>query len=625
MRVKKMAATAIIFSILLAVLAAFIIPAATKPAYAAPYSMEISSFNATYDVHSDRTIDVEEIVTINYTGTQNTGFYRDLPVNAGDRVYSVDVKELNNGVEENVDYSVKLEDELVILDVGDSSLKRGERTYAIRYVFAITQPADDNAIYLNIVGFGSEAPIHESNITVNLPDGFEGANLYVGDSSTPSNDLWTKVDDNTYTVSLSSLSAFEGATVDLFFAEGVLTTRFDITPYIMVIAGCALLAVLAAVKFLIFPKKILSPVVMFEAPRGMDPVEISKLIDNKVESADVTTLIYYWASKGYIKIDLSDEKDPLLIRINTELPADTPKHQLVMYNALFARGRDMVKLSSLEGSFYNTIERVRKLVNERHTGLYTKKSVCASLIFTLLGGLLMALAPIITGMVTINASLFYYPAFLAIVPAFIIYGLTETYAYAVHKLKSGTKALMIGGIILLAALFTAAYVWLLPSPIMELAPKILVCAVAYIIVMASVTIISRTDEYNRTLNEIIGFRNFIMSAEKDRLETMLNEDPELYYNILPYAQVMGVSDIWEEKFNGLTVQPPEWLIDGAGAYVNFVVLNSALRTSAAMMTTRMVARPSAPSSRSYSGGSRGGGSFGGRGGGGHGGGGFRGR
>ena len=626
MNTTKKCGIALFFAIIAAVLIAIFAPSASSPVYAAgAYSFEIENFIVNYDVHADRTIDVEEHITIHYTGYASTGFYRDLPVNAGDRVHNVDVKQLNaSGAETDVDYSVDIESDLVILDVGDYSNKTDRTiTYVIRYEFAVTNPADDNALFLNIVGFGSEAPIQQSHITINLPDGFDRADLYIGNSSNASNSL-LHTSGNAITVDLSSLSAFEGATVDLFFDEGVLSTRFDIVPYILIIAGCVLLAVLAAVKFLLFPKKSLTPVVNFEAPRGLDPVEVSKLIDNKVESADVTTLIYYWASKGYLKIALSDENDPVLIRIFKELPADTPKHQLVMYNALFAR-REMVKTSELEGSFYNTIDRERKLVNEKYRGLYTTRSVCASLLFTLTGGLLMALAPIITGMVSINSSLFYYPAFIALVPAFIIYGVTETYAYTVHKLKKGTKALMIGGIVLLCALFTALYAWLVPSPLMELAPKIIVCIVAYAIVIGSVTLISRTNEYTANLNEIIGFRNFILHAEKDRLEMMLKDDPEYYYKILPYAQVMGVSDIWEDKFKDLTVQPPEWITDPAGTLVSFALINSALRANAMLWTTRMVARPSAPSSRSYSGGMRHGGGFGGRGGGGHGGGGFRGR
>ncbi len=624
----KSNAKILLLALLIAAAALFALPFGTGSAFAAnsAYSFEIENLTVNYDVHADRTIDVEERVTIKYTGYSSTGFYRDLPVNEGDRVYNVEVKEANaSGAQFDVDYGVDIDDGLIILDIGDNTKKTGEsHTYIIKYVYAVTAPKDDNALYLNIVGFGSEAPIRDSLVTVHLPDGFKSADLYIGDTAIPSDAYDYDSATNTITVELAGLAAFEGATLDMFFEEGVLSTRIDFVPYIMVIAGCVLLAALAAVKFFVFPKKPLSPVVGFEPPRGMDPVEISKLIDNSVDSHDVTSIIYYWASKGYLKIDLSDQNDPVLIRVYNRLPDGAPEHQIVMYNALFGN-RDMVSVSQLEGKFYRTIENVKALVNRKYSRLYTAKSTGTAFAFALAGGLIMALAPIITGMVNISAKLIYLPALIAVVPALGVFFLARAGLFAVHKRRSGTRIAVTAGIVALCAAATALYAILLPSPIMELAPKIVVCIVAYIAVLASVTLISPTEEYYDLLNEIIGFRNFILYTEKDKLEVMLESDPEFYYKLLPYAQVMGISDIWEDKFKDLTVAPPSWAVDPAGTLVSFTIVNSALRRSYSSFAGRMAVRPSSPSSRSFSGGSRFGGGFGGRGGGGHGGGGFRGR
>ncbi len=591
-----------------------------------PYSMEIERFDATYDVHSDRTIDIEERVTIEYTGSRSTGFYRDLPVNAGDRVYGVSVSELSrNGANEvDVDYSVSLDDDLLTLDIGDNTIKTDEvHTYVIRYTFAVTSPADDNALFLNVVGFGSEAPIHAAEVTINLPEGFERADLYVGDTDRPSNELMN-LSGSTIKIELTSLGSFRGATVDLFFEEGALSTRFDFVPYVMVIVACVVLAALAAVKFLVFPKRPLTPVVHFDPPRGLDPAEMSKLIDNKVSSEDVTSLIFYWASKGYLKINFEDEDDAELIRIFKTLPDGAPAHQRAMYDSLFG-SRDMVKISALEGRFYGVIESVKKSIDAKYRGMYTGRSKLAAAGFALAGGLLMALTPVIVALTAINSTLLYAPAFIAVIPAFVIFALAQLVMFNVHKLKSSTKWLYIAGIAALAGIFTALYAMLIPSAIIELAPKILVCIVAYIISGVAVTLISPSEEYISLLNDILGFKNFILYTEKDKIEVMLKDDPEFYYKILPYAQVLGVSDIWEDKFKDLTVAPPDWAVDPAGTLVSFAIINRALRTSSAAFASRMAVRPSSPSSRSYSGGGRHGGSFGGRGGGGHGGGGFRGR
>ena len=154
-------------------------------------------------------------------------------------------------------------------------------------------------------------------------------------------------------------------------------------------------------------------------------------------------------------------------------------------------------------------------------------------------------------------------------------------------------------------------------------PKILICLSSYAIIIVSVTLISRTDDYTDQLNKILGFKDFIESVEKDRLETMIEENPELYYKVLPYAQVLGVSDIWEDKFKSIRINPPSWAV-GYGGFDMFdlIVFNHVMRSMNRNMVTTMTSRPQA-SSGGFSGGF--GGGFGGFGGGGHGGGGGFGR
>ena len=74
-------------------------------------------------------------------------------------------------------------------------------------------------------------------------------------------------------------------------------------------------------------------------------------------------------------------------------------------------------------------------------------------------------------------------------------------------------------------LFAVIYILAVPSFIIALLPKLLICLVSGGAVICSVLIISRTEKYTEQLNGIIGFRNFITLAEKDRLEKMLEEDP----------------------------------------------------------------------------------------------------
>ncbi len=603
-----------------------------------PYAFEYTAFHVSYDVRADRTMDVTYDLGVHYQGDKSTGLLFDIPVNAGDRVRNVTAYELTalDGAETHLDYKVKNEERnLVTVDMGDYSNKYNQtHYYRIKFEYAITKPAknETDALFLNAVGFGHQATLNDVQVTVNLPDGFIGSQTkcFLGrsvsgeQSGDNGNYDGFTVNGNTVTLNLDYMPMNNGITFNFFFKEGVLSVKPDLTPYWIIIAACVVLALLFAVKFLAFNKDGLSPVTNVEAPDEMDPLVMGKLIDNKVDKSDVTSLIYYWANKGYIKIDMKDENDVELIRINHSLPTTAPDYQKKMYSRLFGKG-DLVKIGSLANSFYTTVEAVTKQVNAENSKLYDGKSMGFSVLFALVGAMFMCVTPIILALTTISLSMFMITPLFNIIPAFIIFALTQTVRQNRLKLKKGKLALIYCGIVLLAALFSLIYVWLIPSFIIEVLPKILLCAIGYAIVMLSTLIISRTPEYTEKLNHIIGFRDFILYTEKDKLETMLESNPELYYKVLPYAIVLGVSDIWENKFAALTVAPPSWAMNSyRGSAFDFLLFSSIMRRANMNMTNTFTSRP-APSSGSFSGGGHGGGSFGGFSGGGHGGGGSRGR
>ena len=591
------------------------------------YDFEFTDFYVTYDLRADRTMDVTLDLGIRYLGYASTGVMHDIPVNAGDRVRHIEAYELDaiGGAERSVDYSVYSEySDLITVDIGDYSTKTGEtHYYRVKYEYAITKPTEKNTIFLNAVGYGSQAEINNVNVTVNLPDGFKGAYAsYTGAYGEEVNKTLTP-DNGALSLNFESLRSYHGLTLTMEFDEGVLSTKADLTPYWIIIVACAIIAVLVIFKFLVFNKSQLTPITNTDAPDDMDPLVMGKLIDNKVDKSDVTSLIYYWANKGFLKIDLSDQNDVALIRTVMNLPMNAPAYQKKMFAKLF-EGGDLVKINSLSQKFYPTVEAVTKEVNAENGKLYDGKSMAAAVLFALVGALVMGVTPIVLTMTTIARSMFTVIPLFMVIPAFVAFALAQTVRYNTLKHKKSKLALMYVGIIALCAVFTAIYCIVVPSYQMELTAKILICVVGFAIVILSTTLISRTEAYTEKLNKIIGFRDFILYAEKDRLETMLEGNPEFYYQVLPYAIVLGISDIWENKFSALTIQPPEWSTGSAfDRLFTLAIFNSVLRNASLSMTRSFISHPS---SGSYSGGGfRGGGGFGGFSGGGHGGGGFRGR
>ena len=637
---RKRIALPLFASVILAALLcvfAFSGTTASADTYGGDYRYEFDDYNIVYDISANSEIRVTEVIKVNYLGRNSTGFMRDIPTNAGAQVKDISVEgvKLITG-DTDVPYEVRIDDsDFVTVDIGDSLGKFGKsETYRLSYLYCLGNTTiNEGKLSLNPIGSGNSCNINHAKITLVLPDGYISGSAvrYVGalgEDDTGDKIYSETVNENGRTVittETSNLKPMTAVTFDLAFEEGAIGMYFDFTPYWFVIAAAALLLLTICVKLFLFSRTNLTPVVNFEAPEGMDPLIMGKLIDNKVNSEDVTALIFYWADKGYLKINLDDKDNPTIIRIKN-LPATAESYEHTVFSGLFKNG-DAVRTNDLKYVFYPTFERATALANEKAKGLYMSSSIGVSIIFALLSGLLIGIAPFVLGIMNMSLMTYLF-GFIALIPALVLYGFTESIMY--NKLKNrGGKNVLFGVLLALGILAcTAAFTFIIPSSVMPLIPKLLICLICFTNVSVAVCIISRTREYTEKLNQIVGFRNFILCAEKDRLEALLESDPQYYYHVLPYAQVLNVSDIWEEKFKNLTVAPPAWATSSSFEIaLDFMILNSLIRHSMTSIASGMISRPSA--SGMNGGGMNGfggfGGSFGGHSGGGFGGGGSRGR
>ena len=62
----------------------------------------------------------------------------------------------------------------------------------------------------------------------------------------------------------------------------------------------------------------------------------------------------------------------------------------------------------------------------------------------------------------------------------------------------------------------------------------------------------RKTEYGEEIYaKILGFKDFLEKAEKENLESLVEKDPNYFYNILPYTYVLGISKKWVKKFENI--------------------------------------------------------------------------
>ena len=119
----------------------------------------------------------------------------------------------------------------------------------------------------------------------------------------------------------------------------------------------------------------------------------------------------------------------------------------------------------------------------------------------------------------------------------------------------------------------------------------------------------RTPYGNEMLGKLRGFKNFLETAEKEKLEALVKQDPTYFYNILPYTYVLDVSDTWIKRFETIAMQAPSWY-EGTDDF-EVVSFWAAIHSTMASAQRVMSSSPSSSSGGSSGGGSSGGGSGGG--------------
>lgn len=382
--------------------------------------------------------------------------------------------------------------------------------------------------------------------------------------------------------------------------------------------------------------------VEFYPPKGFNSLEVGFLYKGKAENQDVISLLIYLANEGYIKISEIEEKMLFSKRKGFKITKlkeydGNNKNEKIFLKGLFTKNClyfDEVEEEStdsinevtsmdLYNKFYVIMRDILFNINDKkNKNKIFEKSASGKTIFIIL--MIIATYCLITipPIYAYGEPDILLPALLSTGVGFsvmfkMLFGGTQTIyvnGRATHS-SIGTKlfGLVLGG--MLGGVPWAVMV--LPTLLQDFTYLVgyiigLSCVLGMIICIEYLP--KRTPYGNEMLGKLKGFKNFLETAEKDRLEAMVMQDPAYFYRILPFTYVLGVSDKWIKKFETISLQAPSWYDSPTGFSVATfkTFMNNTMTSAQSVMS-------SSPSSDSSSGGSSGGGSSGGGSGGGGGG------
>jgi uncharacterized membrane protein len=129
----------------------------------------------------------------------------------------------------------------------------------------------------------------------------------------------------------------------------------------------------------------------------------------------------------------------------------------------------------------------------------------------------------------------------------------------------------------------------------------------------------KTVKGTKTLEKILGFKEFLQVTEKERLKfhNPPKMVPEVFEKFLPYAMVLGVENKWADNFKNIYNQEPSWYEGYSNHTFSAVLLANSLHNFSSSSQSVFVSQPHSSASgggSGFSGGGSGGG-FGGGGGG----------
>lgn len=528
------------------------------------YDYYITAYDVNIDVDEDNVLHITENITADFK-TARHGIFRTIPYNfyvdrqdgttshAKIKIKNIDCSE---------EFDVNREDGTCVIKLGDADKTvTGEHSYTIMYDYDIGMDLLKNGdeFYYNIIGDEWDTYISNVTFTVNMPKEFDSSKLgfstgYYG--STGSDIADYQVNGNVISGAVTQrLSPNQAATIRLELPEGYF--YFDSSEQNFFIAVMAILPFLCLFAIIIIWAKFgndkkIEEVIEFRPPENMSSLDVAYWYNGVATGNDVIPLLLELANEGYITIE-ENETDGYRIKKKRGYNG-TDSAKTIFMSGLFAHG-DVTYKKKLENTFYSYINRILEKYNtiEKRKKVFIGKSLTLRIVCWFLTAALCALS------------------------AFV-----HSQAYSTD----------ISDIVFLAS--------------------IAVYAVSFIL---SFFVRKRTNEGHEILQKINGFKKFLETAEKERLEALVEESPEYFYDILPYAYVLDVSKKWIKKFESIAIQPPEWYASGRtfDRYMMWHFIN----TTMSDCKSTMQSSPQSSSSVGSSGGGGGfaGGGFGGGGGG----------
>ena len=574
----------------------------------------IKAYDVTLDVKENNVVDVTEKITVNFLANNKHGIYKYTPywlkyTSKDGRTISRK-SNITNLRSVSDPYSTDIVNKKERIKLGSASeyVKKGLKEYIIKYTYDMgSDPylGFDEFIF-HAYGDYWGTQIQNPTIHVNMPKDISNYNINFFADKYRNNNInkYVKytVEGNSLTAKVQDMDLFSSLTLDIELPEGYFSKGSYNYGFIsLTLILCAIiLTIISYYKWLKHGKNFekVAQTVEFYPPDGLNSAEIGYIYNNRNTSSKLTvSLIVALAGKGYIKIDEEEDKIKItnlypLVRLDKDsYEYEGPKACVeidkikdmddtlsndakTMMTFLFKEGNhksltsniDKFKkvkdelvsngfinitqdnLNEVEKAEINKETQINELNNKLDQDEKTRNDKMANLeklneleqkiyntLFEKEDEIILSEHPTL------------YTAFAA-VDVYLNNELDEK-IYDAEGEKQVRKTFIK---LLITVLLTSTAYFLTP----DLSPNIqFLYYVGFIcipITFVLMLVMTRKTKYGEQIYaRVMGFRNFLETSEKERLEELVMENPNYFYKILPYTYVLGISKKWISKFENI--------------------------------------------------------------------------
>lgn len=533
------------------------------PICAAAQDFTIDKYHADITIREDSSFDVTETIDVQFSRPKH-GIYREIPYKYVDELGKtlrtpIEVLSVSNEAGGPRDYKVTRKGSVVNIRIGEADrYVEGKQTYIISYTVqnAVLFLGDHDELYWNVTGNYWKAPITEASARVQLAAEKESDKLLTacctGRQGSRETACTAQTEANTADFyATGNLGPGEGLTLSFGWQKGLVSPPSAWRKFLWTINLRENWVFLFPIFSFIYmfnawskkgrdPKVREAVSVAYGPPKYMDkplsPAELGTLLDEKLDSRDITAAIVGLAEKGYLTIEekvedgwIFDSTDYTLEKLK-EPDESLGQFETTLLEKIFTGYSNEVQISDLKNKFYKNLSLLKDDLYRDLVG----KGYFANSPEKVRGTYFSA------GVITVIAL---------------------TLGFALLS-PDGARGIIAGIATGLPILALARF---MPA-------KTAAGAFAH--------------------NQVLGFEEFLTRAEKDRLERI--GDKHLFSKFLPYAIALDVTDSWAKAFEGIYQEPPRWYVSSRpGRFTTFSPrgFSGSLNTMTSSLASAMFSAP----------------------------------